>query len=562
MKRYIFIYFLSLSLFLQSCMDRTSIEDRLTRAESFMSDNPEQSLDILKSVCRDSLSTRRIRARYALLYSMALDKNCIDIASDSIIAPAVKYYRHHGTADDKLKANYYLGRVFSNAGNYQEAIKAYTMALDNSAESSDYYAIELVNSAISDICSINNNFDSALEYSRRAYRYAELAGDSLGVWILNGRVAATYADTRDYHTADSLYSIFLAQPIKDTVEYCDNLMNYARTLVLRENPDEKKYIDIFDRVSEDFDYRFDAYDLCVYAYCKEISGEHEYADSLMEHVTASTGASDIVDIWNYRIQKHRKNYGVALNLFENTIMRQDSIVLATLRQSLTASQKDYYSEKSKRLEQENKKIEYMYIALSLLLIIILLSVMFFFYRSKAILSGRMDEMANIQELIRIRLVEKEQEITSVNRKLEDESHELKDLRMEYYEMFKGQYKILDELCAAYFSPSKKNLKDRIYDEVKRNLSLVIDDEKNQTEFEDKINLCLDGIMTRLRKDLPGYRETDYRFITFLIAGFSPKTIACIMGYTVGTVYVKKNRLKEDIKELDSPDKDTYLKYLG
>lgn len=139
-------------------------------------------------------------------------------------------------------------------------------------------------------------------------------------------------------------------------------------------------------------------------------------------------------------------------------------------------------------------------------------------------------MANIQELIRTRLAEKEQEITSVNRKLEDESHELKGLRMEYYEMFKGQYKILDELCAAYFSPSKKNLKDRIYDEVKRNLSLVIDDEKNQTEFEDKINLCLDGIMTRVRKDLSGYRETDYRFITFLIAGFSPKTIACIMGY--------------------------------
>lgn len=128
MKRYIFIYFLSLSLFLQSCMDRTSIEDRLTRAESFMSDNPEQSLDILESVCRDSLSTRRIRARYALLYSMALDKNCIDIVSDSIIAPAVKYYRHHGTADDKLKANYYLGRIYQNAGDIEEAMYKFVEA--------------------------------------------------------------------------------------------------------------------------------------------------------------------------------------------------------------------------------------------------------------------------------------------------------------------------------------------------------------------------------------------------------------------------------------------------
>ena len=119
---------MSFLIAVQSCKDTVDVEASLDKAASFMSDNPEQSLDILKSVCRDSLSTRRIRARYALLYSMTLDKNCIDIVSDSIIAPAVKYYRHHGTADDKLKANYYLGRIYQNAGDIEEAMYKFVEA--------------------------------------------------------------------------------------------------------------------------------------------------------------------------------------------------------------------------------------------------------------------------------------------------------------------------------------------------------------------------------------------------------------------------------------------------
>jgi len=44
-----------------------------------------------------------IEAKYALLLSQALDKNYIDLQSDSIIAPAVRYYENHGTPDERLK---------------------------------------------------------------------------------------------------------------------------------------------------------------------------------------------------------------------------------------------------------------------------------------------------------------------------------------------------------------------------------------------------------------------------------------------------------------------------
>ena len=36
------------------------------------------------------------------------------LQSDSIIAPAVRYYENHGTPDERLKMYYYSGRIMQN----------------------------------------------------------------------------------------------------------------------------------------------------------------------------------------------------------------------------------------------------------------------------------------------------------------------------------------------------------------------------------------------------------------------------------------------------------------
>ena len=36
------------------------------------------------------------------------------LQSDSIIAPAVRYYQNHGTSDERLKMYYYSGRIMQN----------------------------------------------------------------------------------------------------------------------------------------------------------------------------------------------------------------------------------------------------------------------------------------------------------------------------------------------------------------------------------------------------------------------------------------------------------------
>ena len=86
MKR-LLVFLLCASAVFLSCKDN-QVESALNSAEISMNNNPESSLEVLESMDKDLLSTRKQKAKYALLYSMALDKNYIDIKTDSIIAPA------------------------------------------------------------------------------------------------------------------------------------------------------------------------------------------------------------------------------------------------------------------------------------------------------------------------------------------------------------------------------------------------------------------------------------------------------------------------------------------
>ena len=81
---------MSASLFLISCTDKPHIKAVLDKAGEVMeTENPAVVRTMLDSINTEELNTRRLRARYALLYSQALDKNYIDLATDSIIRPAV-----------------------------------------------------------------------------------------------------------------------------------------------------------------------------------------------------------------------------------------------------------------------------------------------------------------------------------------------------------------------------------------------------------------------------------------------------------------------------------------
>lgn len=98
-------------------------ERTLEDVASFIEERPDSALTILDTMDSFSLTTSALKARHSLLLAMARDKNYIDDTTDSIIAPAVSWYRRHGSADEKLLMNYYRGRIAMNAGDYETAMR-------------------------------------------------------------------------------------------------------------------------------------------------------------------------------------------------------------------------------------------------------------------------------------------------------------------------------------------------------------------------------------------------------------------------------------------------------
>ena len=136
MKHYISIIILAIFLF--SCNGHSKHWETLSQVESYIEEKPDSALVTLEQIDLSELSGKEEKAKYALLYSMALDKNFIDKTDFEVLQPAIDYYEDNGSATDKLRTYYYQGRIYQNQGCDALAMKSFVNALDFSCKSNDY----------------------------------------------------------------------------------------------------------------------------------------------------------------------------------------------------------------------------------------------------------------------------------------------------------------------------------------------------------------------------------------------------------------------------------------
>lgn len=118
----------TLILFVLCSCATSETQNNLNRIEDYIRQDPKRAYVELSYIKPSELGNARERGLYSLLLSMALDKNYIDIASDSLISPAVTYFSRHGNRQHKYLTWYYQGRVYENAGQYDNALSAFVKA--------------------------------------------------------------------------------------------------------------------------------------------------------------------------------------------------------------------------------------------------------------------------------------------------------------------------------------------------------------------------------------------------------------------------------------------------
>ncbi len=401
--------------------------------ESYIHERPDSALAVLESIDPAKLRSARLRAEYSLWYTAALDKNYIDTTDLEVIRPAYEYYSRHGRPVDKMRANYYRGCIYVHRHDDMSAMNYYMLALEDSSKVEDNHYKELVNSAISDIFSRDFNYDQEVKYALDAIRYARLANCLEGEWVITGHLASAYANARRWEDSEITYKSFFSMPIYDTLMYCKRRIGYAKELLLRPEPDAQQCLDLIGEVSNLCPRAMTVEAYCLYASASQELGNDSLADSVLDQLMAMGVQREVVKYWRCNIRKDQGRYKEAFEDLRQSVMYQDSVVMAVLKQSLVKSQRDYLNVQSTILKRENEIVKYRNGIVIALLLLVLGAFITLYFRRKAILNRRIEDVsalnAESQQMLALQKSETESTLLS--------------LRKQFADMFKAQFKSLN-----------------------------------------------------------------------------------------------------------------------
>jgi hypothetical protein len=120
--------FIIVILLIVSCKSHYTKNETILRAESLLNTSPDSAYQLLTSIPHPEKLSRGDYAAWCLQYTHAQYKLYKDIKSDSIIRVAVKYYRKKDLPIQSGTAYYLLGCISKLQSNNKNAMKAYKKA--------------------------------------------------------------------------------------------------------------------------------------------------------------------------------------------------------------------------------------------------------------------------------------------------------------------------------------------------------------------------------------------------------------------------------------------------
>lgn len=198
---------------LLGCERTDDIMNRLNVAENLLELRPDSSLLILDCIDESVLKGPKIKARYALLKSIALDKNYIDTTTFDILQPAIDYYLRKGDPNEKLRTYYYKGRIHMNAASDDLAMQSYLNALE-------------VCDGVSDSLTLARLYVAQATLFYKQYRISEFVKNNIKAGDLYGRLGKSTLQLKCYGKALDGECRLMNKHAADSIAYiCREMIN-------------------------------------------------------------------------------------------------------------------------------------------------------------------------------------------------------------------------------------------------------------------------------------------------------------------------------------------------
>ena len=249
------IFLLLIIMLLASCAGNRKYDDLMQRADSIMNVNDDSAkvairmLDGVESQLPEFSKAQKMR--YELLRHKAMNKAYISFTSDSIMKEIVDYYDRHGSANERMLANYVLGCVYRDMHEVPLALEYYNKAAeqaDTTAADCDYGTLYRVYSQMGFLFSKQYLSYQLLDAFDKAEKYAYLAKDTLNAIInyQNKGDAYDYLGKKDSVVAINLRSANMFKRIGDNYNAAIALgCNYSYYIEKQDSVNAKKAFEAY-----------------------------------------------------------------------------------------------------------------------------------------------------------------------------------------------------------------------------------------------------------------------------------------------------------------------------
>lgn len=566
MNRFVII-FLLMSFLLVSC-DNRQTKSLLQDVETYIQERPDSALRVLRKVDSLTLNTKALRARYSLLFAMALDKNYIDTTALSILEPTVAYYERLGSPQDKMLSCYYLGRIYANRKDYPNAVIFYSQALRESGEY-DYYHRGLIYAASADAYNASFNDEEELRNTILAYECFEKIGDK-DLDLSLYKVAQAYHNNERFDVADSLYSLVYSGKDSTSRLALYAMEDLVSNDLYQEKQDVERDLELLEYVAEHRgNLSLESY--YEYAYLLLLAGKESEAENILSQLSNREANGKTMEI-RYRIAECKGQNEEALALLKSMLSHQNDVVKKKLAQSVFKAQSDYYRLTAEVSEQKstiaNQRSVIILIAglmMAGLLYIVFMKRKTALIREKDRLAQAVEESEKLLETVRNRAKqekeERDKDIFDLKSHNERERDKIKELREMYVALYQKRFSEIGKYYDAASSHRLESIKEKAYHDVISSTQALFEEiasgSEGQKKFEARINADLDDIVSKIRSDFPKLKDDDIRFICYLIVGFDTSTISFLMDISKENVRVKKHRLREKLNGYAGPNETLY-----
>lgn len=550
----------------------------LDRAEAVMEEHPDSALDILGAIPSADVNSSADRALHALLLTQAQIKNGHIVDNDSLINIAVRHYSDRDDSPRLMKSLFYKAQVEYNRGDMAAAIVPAIRARELATEFNDSYWRAKAAELMADIYSVTHYKSEAVKYTEEAAEHYKKAGKARNHLFALCDLAVVRSndgvdDNKNIALLDSVRRIAINEPADTTlIVYADRTL-FGMYVDSGRNDEAHRILE--EMLSLKSHYFPDSEQYSYMSRLATNDGNDEEALQIIKTANdEATNTSQKVHVYVFYRDYHKsKGMSREAEAYTDSILTlQNMEVAAVLKQSVVSAQRDFFTARAEKEADKARLSAMTASALGILLAAVCIGFLLYYREKMRRKKAEIETMMLEAQSLSAQLDEKDESLQSAINELNKTRNDLKELSITVSDkdsllktqtlltnsILEKRFQTLNALSKDYFTlTNQSSPRTGIVSDFKKELDIMANPE-SQAELERIVNNKHQGIITRLRNQLPKIKDQDIFFLTLIAAGVSRNAICIITKNKQANYYNKCSRLRRKIENSDSTDKQEFL----